>query len=268
MLTPYPLGRNVNHDPRSRVYRVSGPADKKTVRWNRLTPVLDQGDLGSCTGNAGTGCLGTAPYTFTYQPAFGATLNEDYAVKLYSDATMIDSDPAHWPPTDTGSDGLSIAKVLKARGLISGYQHAFGIEDAFTAIQQGPLMVGTVWLQSMFSPSPDGYVEPAGPVVGGHEYECIGYDAATDRWEFVNSWGAGWAVGGHFFMGTAAFAKLLGQQGDIVLLIPVSQPAPIPTPAPTDAKTQAKQYLDTWAAARHTGSNARAAAAWKTYAAT
>ncbi|MFC4587824.1 hypothetical protein [Sphaerisporangium corydalis] len=31
-------------------------------RWERALPILDQGDLGSCTGNAAAGALGTAPY--------------------------------------------------------------------------------------------------------------------------------------------------------------------------------------------------------------
>jgi hypothetical protein len=34
----------------------------QTKVWTRRIPVLDQGDLGSCTGNAATGVLGSEPF--------------------------------------------------------------------------------------------------------------------------------------------------------------------------------------------------------------
>jgi hypothetical protein len=53
------LGRHVRHDPRSRAYQVRPRAPlAKSVSWERQTPILDQGDLGSCTGNAACGVLG------------------------------------------------------------------------------------------------------------------------------------------------------------------------------------------------------------------
>ena len=50
---PFPLGRHINHDPESRRYAYP-ETDRvlQSVRWPRRTPVLDQGNLGSCTGNA------------------------------------------------------------------------------------------------------------------------------------------------------------------------------------------------------------------------
>lgn len=264
-MTTYPLGRRVNHDPRSWNYRVThDSAARTTVRWDRLVPVLDQGQLGSCTGNAGTGVLGTQPY---YSGLTGLTpvLDENYAVQLYSDASKVDGDPDQYPPTDTGSDGLSVAKVLKTRGLISGYQHAFGIDDAFAAIQSGPLMVGTDWYTGMFHPDETGQVYQSGSVAGGHEYECIGYDATTDLWEFVNSWGTSWARAGHFFMTTTTFDRLLQRQGDLILLTPLMQPAPTPTPTPVQSGPSDAdlRLLDGWALGKHVGANGKAAQAWK-----
>jgi hypothetical protein len=56
------LGRHVNHDSRNYAYAlpVLPKAAIQTVHWQRAIPILDQGQLGSCTGNAGTGFLGTA----------------------------------------------------------------------------------------------------------------------------------------------------------------------------------------------------------------
>jgi hypothetical protein len=49
------LGRHVGHDPRSRAYAVSEdllPGSYASAVHQVRIPVLDQGDLGSCTGNA------------------------------------------------------------------------------------------------------------------------------------------------------------------------------------------------------------------------
>jgi hypothetical protein len=56
------LGRHVEHDPRSRKFgaapeRMSGTRDY--VLHRRHGQILDQGDLGSCTGNALTGAANT-----------------------------------------------------------------------------------------------------------------------------------------------------------------------------------------------------------------
>ena len=115
------LGRHIRHDPRSWNYAFAA-ADVRTltsVRHQSQIPTLNQGQLGSCTGNAATKCLSYRP--FWTEPAVrsvigsDATADEAYAVGVYSDATKIDDYPGAYPPTDTGSDGLSVATVLKAR---------------------------------------------------------------------------------------------------------------------------------------------------------
>ena len=50
------LGRHVEHDPRSRAFS-AGTAAFKTIRHLRHGKAFDQGDLGSCTGNAMAGVL-------------------------------------------------------------------------------------------------------------------------------------------------------------------------------------------------------------------
>lgn len=221
------LGRHVNHDPRSLNFLVRPDGTVASKRWTRRTPILDQGDLGSCTGNAATGVLGTDPF---YATLGGKLLDENEAISLYSTATALDSFPGTYPPTDTGSDGLSVAKAAKAAGLISGYTHITTIPAAQTAIQTGPFIVGSDWYEGFDTPDADGVVQPTGAVRGGHEYECVSYDALNDLWEFANSWGPTWGVAGHFCYSTATFAKLLAAQGDATVFVPINQPAPTPTP--------------------------------------
>jgi hypothetical protein len=140
-----------------------------------------------------------------------------------------------------------------------------------TAIQAGPFIIGINWYTSFDSPDGNGLVSiAAGATVrGGHEVECIGYDAQTDLWELVNSWGTGYGVAGHFFFSSATFTQLLAEQGDATQFVPLSQPAPTPTPTPNPVPTPVPGPTDVdaayfaanhaWALKRHLAGNKTAA---------
>jgi hypothetical protein len=221
------LGRHVNHDPRSLSYLMPPGATPATAMWTRRVPVFDQGDLGSCTGNAAAGVLGTDPF-YAKLPS-GLVDDENEAVTLYGAATSLDSYPGSYPPDDTGSDGLSVAKACQKAGLISGYQHITSVAAAQTAIQSGPFIVGVNWYASMDTPDANGLVTVSGSIRGGHEFECHGYDAAADLWWFTNSWGPSWGKDGTFCMSSASFTRLLSEQGDATVFLPVT-PSPAPQP--------------------------------------
>jgi hypothetical protein len=228
-----PLGRIVRHDPRSLQYLVPETTTPKSARWDRKIPVLDQGNLGSCTGNATVGVLGTEPFWDTLTVTEQQSMNEDEAVKVYSLATQLDDVSGTYPPDDTGSSGLGAAQAAKKLGLISGYMHITSVAAAQQAIQSGPFITGVNWYEGFDSPDANGLVEISGQIRGGHEFEIIGYDATQGLWEAVNSWGTSFGVGGHFFFSDASFARLLSEQGDATTFVPLTQPAPIPTPVPS-----------------------------------
>lgn len=270
-------GRHVHHDSESWRYRLDTSGLKvAAVRHERRIPVLDQGQLGSCTGNAGIGALGTDPLYATVpsrvRPLLVAgqggvySLDEAGAVQLYSDATKVDSYPGQYPPTDTGSDGLTVAKVLQKAGLIAGYQHTFTLSDALRAITAYPLMVGSVWYNSMFSPNAEGLltVDAASGVAGGHEYVVDEYDPVRGWVGMTNSWGTGWGAAGRAYIEAEAFGRLLDQQGDVIVLLPLTQPAPTPTP---DADHALAAVARPWVARHHTSiaGNATMQAALRTW---
>ncbi|NED51184.1 hypothetical protein G3I24_09730, partial [Micromonospora aurantiaca] len=88
----------------------------------------------------GTGALLLAiPAGAPARPTGVASTDEDQARALYSAATRLDEFDGEWPPTDTGSSGLGVAKACKRAGLISGYRHAFGLNAALTALAEQPV---------------------------------------------------------------------------------------------------------------------------------
>lgn len=208
------LGRLLQHDPASRGYpaaRATGPLKK--VKWVRAGSAFDQGNLGSCTGNAMAGALNTLPL---HQPG-KHLLKEADAVKLYELATTIDGLGDPYPPNDRGSSGLAVCKAAEQLGYITSYQHAFGVQHALEALQLGPVITGVSWYSSFDRPDAKGLVTIGGDVRGGHEFEVYGYDPKTDLVFAWNSWGPGWAIRGHFCFTSATWAKLLAESGDVTV---------------------------------------------------
>jgi Cysteine protease len=258
------LGRHVKHDPRSLSYLVPerDPATLTSVRHERAVPVLDQGNLGSCTGNAAEGCVGTEPFystlpgTVPARPTNDAAKDEKQAVALYSAATKLDGYSGSYPPEDTGSDGLSVAKAAQKAGLISGYQHATSLNAALAALAERPVIAGINWYDSFDYPLPSGFmtITDGAQVRGGHEICLDELDVEGQRVGFTNSWGTGWGVQGRGYISWEDFARLLKEDGDVTAFVPLSQPAPTPTPpAPSDPLAELaallRQLLDsigTW----------------------
>jgi hypothetical protein len=208
------LGRNVDHDERSKGFPALTAA-LSTARHERRCPPFDQGHLGSCTGNAMAGALMTDPLYIQNRD-----LGEKDAVELYSEATRIDRFPGVYPPDDTGSSGLAVAKAARAGGYISSYRHAFGLQHALGALVVGPVITGVTWYSSFDQPLATGEVLIADGayVRGGHEFEVNGIDVENRRVWCVQSWGPTWGgLGdGTFWMSWDTWDRLLQDKGDVV----------------------------------------------------
>jgi hypothetical protein len=224
------LGRHVCHDSRSLGYeflpRTTRPRKKSTF-WDSGAGPLQQGSLGSCTGNSVAGWLNTHfaddLREHTHRAAY---MTEKDAVAIYSLGTRMDNYPGSYPPQDTGCDGLSVAKAAAKMGYLDRYTHTFGFAAMQAAVETTPVICGTVWTQSMYTPN-NGLVKVGrlvdSNIVGGHEYLCVGVDWAEDVMLFRNSWGdqdewPGCKPGGYFAVGFADFQKLLAHQGDVTVL--------------------------------------------------
>jgi hypothetical protein len=251
------LGRLIEHDERSRRYAFDARKVKlASVHHERRVPVFDQGDLGSCTGNAMTGLLGTVPFFATLPSgtlsSTDATADEHVAVGLYSDATKIDTYPGTYPPTDTGSSGIAVAKAAQKKGWISGYQHTFDLNSALKALAVTPVIIGISWYEGFDSPKPSGQLSIAGSVRGGHEVVLDQLDVEHERVWLTNSWGTSFGVHGRAFFTWATFSRLLSEQGDCTVPVPITAPPPTPTPTPKPSQADAVMWdaAKTWARAK------------------
>lgn len=242
------LGRHINHDPQSLRYLVPETSTPGSASWDARIPVLDQGNTGSCTGNATTGELGSEPFFSTLDPS-GPPLDEAFALNLYHLATTLDPYDGTFPPDDTGSDGLSAAKAAVQVGDAVGYVHATSIGSAHTLIQHGPFALGLAWRTGCDNPDGRGLISYSGRVRGGHEVCVVAYDSATNTWTIRNSWGPSWGKDGYCYVTDADLVKILADQGDATQLVPITAPAPVPTPpAPGPSAVSLTFLPDEWSA--------------------
>lgn len=255
------LGRVVNHDPRSLdyAYGVLPYSAIGAVSWTRRSLILDQKSLGSCTGNAATGWLGTDRKGVTasgsvvvqvsvpgYFDAGLYTLGQAFAVKLYSLATHLDAIPGEYPPNDTGSSGIGVAKALVKLGLATTYQHAFSLAAVNSALQAGPVLIGIPWYNSCYTPDATGLikVDAGSGTAGGHELLITAWDG-SDRYRVANSWGTGWGIMGYGYLNTGGLTTLLADRGDVTVPNLATPVPPSPTPVPA-----ASADATLWAAAK------------------
>lgn len=207
----YTFGRTVWHDEASRAFPAEQAGALSSVVHVTRGALLDQGDLGSCTAHAAAHALNT-------EPLVGARrlLDERDALALYGQATALDPFPGSFPPDDTGSSGLAVAKAARRAGMIREYRHAFGVDHVLGALVRGPVIVGVGWRRAMMHPGPGGLLE----VVGGHEVCLVGLDVDTRLVLGVNSWGTSWGMGGYFRLRFEDLGTLLADQGDATVLVP------------------------------------------------
>jgi hypothetical protein len=276
------LGRNIHFDSRSLAYALQpiGAAAIVDVRHQSFIGILDQGQLGSCTGNAGCSCIYHAPFFAGGSAKAWPRYSEDEsgAVTLYSDATQKDPYSGAYPPDDTGSDGLTVCKVLKAAGDVSGYQASLDLPTSLVALMAGPGVTGIPWYNSMFDTGSSGLlaVNTTSGLAGGHELcvdevvtaGAVGNGTGKTLVGGPNSWSTSWGASGRWYMTVDDWWSLRKNDGDFYAPVPITQPVPVPVPIPTDDPAGDDLWTATkaWSHENHVGENKRAATAVKVWA--
>lgn len=193
---------------------------------DKCPEVYDQGELGSCTGNAIAAALEVQHYTQT------ATWLMPSRLFIYYNERAIEGDV----PDDAGAqirDGISsVVRIGACRESLWPYDIAKFAErppricystarslralayarvpqslDAIrAALAEGhPVVFGFTVFDGFESPevAASGVLNMPGPdesELGGHAVLCVGYDDSTRRFLVRNSWGSSWGQGGYFTM--------------------------------------------------------------------
>jgi C1A family cysteine protease len=205
---------------------VSLPSSTDLTSTSDMPPVYDQGQLGSCTGNAIAGAVDfenhrqdatfltpSRLWIYYQERVIEQTVSQDSGGQIRdgikavanlgvcpeSDWPYDISTFAHTPPQKDYTDAVKDRAVtyqavpqdlfaLKSV-LAKGAVIVFGFTVYESFESQQVAATGIVPMPS-----------PAEKVVGGHAVVLVGYDDANDRFRVRNSWGTGWGQDGYFEM--------------------------------------------------------------------
>lgn len=128
-----------------------------------------------------------------------------------------------WPGEDY--DGTSVragAKVMQQMGYIDSYLWAWDLETVVDAVTRvGPVVMGTNWYRSMFTPDAKGVVRAEGPIDGGHAWLLDGASRKHGMARAKNSWSRQWGKGGRFWIPFEVLEKLINEDGEACLAVEV-----------------------------------------------
>jgi len=202
------LGRHVLIDPKSAGYRLSKTPSKEigNVTHVRNVPIFDQGEIGSCEGNAWAGAISTGPFIYN--------LNENNAVQIYAKATTLDNIYGTYPPDDTGTSTIAAAKACRSLGLIKGWANAFHLTEMLQGLMGTSCVFACDWYEGFDDPSSTGLVKAKGSARGGHAFEAVQIKYRDKRVRFANSWGTSYGDKGYFEMAFATIEALFRTGAD------------------------------------------------------
>jgi len=204
------------------------------VDWtDSMSPVKDQGRLGSCVGFAVTAVKEwqeqhehaeeVAEGKFDHRTEKYYDLSESW---LYWMCKEIDAWPGvegtsiryamnvlkkigvpcekAWPYDDVvKGEPKSWAHLVSRWSLIDSYWRVTSVEELKDALVSGPVAIGVGVYEEFFSVGNDGIVrDPANPqyCYGGHAIAAVGYNDATGLVKFKNSWSKGWGQAGYGYL--------------------------------------------------------------------
>jgi C1A family cysteine protease len=187
------------------------------------SPVEDQGNLGSCTGNAIVGCLEflekkdgipfqdlSRLFVYYQERVIEGTVRQDAGAQIRDGIKAIASNgvcaETLWPYNiakfKTKPTAKAIADAKKHQ--ITSYARITTLQGMKQCLADGyPFVFGFSVYESFESAT----VAKTGVVpmptkteklLGGHAVAAVGYDDTTQRFIVRNSWGAGWGQAGYF----------------------------------------------------------------------
>lgn len=211
------LNRQVKLDPRDNNFLIKNHFNLKPTAtiiqryWDANGWWGDQGDSPYCVGYAWAHWIQDGPVMHPGTPPVIAPQ------KIYEEAQKVDE----W--AGENYEGTSVrggVKFLKALGNVTSYYWAFDLNTIVQyLLNYGPMVVGTNWYNSMFSPNRSGIIRATGDLAGGHAYVLNGVDTRKRLIRIKNSWGRYWGNSGFAYISFADMAKLIAAQGEACVAV-------------------------------------------------
>ena len=211
------FGRIKTIDLRDHTYllpRLAMATDKRQQFWF-TDPPLDQGETPECVAYAGTKYLTSGPVrNMTYQ----------HPDNLYQECQKVD-DIVY---KHDGTTVRALYKVLQSRGFVTNYNWAYDVNTVCAWIlNKGPMVVGTMWTESMFNPV-GRFIRVSGNSVGGHAWMIKGVnrdtkcpDGSVGAFRIINSWGKTWGENGCASISFTDMSILLREGGEACTAVEV-----------------------------------------------
>lgn len=180
------------------------PVPSLVSRSHRIGGMLNQNGFPRCVGYTCKQNLIGAPFRTKRGPS---------ADDIYHMAQLIDE----WPGEDYQGTSVNAGmKVLHKLGHIREYRWAYDVETAKNwVLAVSPVLLGTWWYESMFSPDPKtGLVKPSGRRRGGHAYYWPKIDGKRGLAWIPNTWGADWGLKGWFCIQLEDLDRLIREDGE------------------------------------------------------
>lgn len=213
-------------DSRDYIYKstpVRTPTSVDLRQW--CTLIEDQGNLGSCTGQAIAGAIEylnkksgkitdvSRLFIYYYERAILGTIGYDSGAYIRDGIKVVSKNGApleqYWPyvirryTTQPNNTALNDA----ARRKVTLYERVTNLQGCINALANGyPITVGFYVYSSFMGSSVTSTGVMPYPntsrerLLGGHAVLLVGYNNTTNRFIARNSWGTGWGDRGYFYM--------------------------------------------------------------------
>ena len=213
-------------DKRDHPYLLTGASQASVVDLRPYcSPIEDQGNLGSCTGNAIAGAIELMDkkngrtldvsrlFIYYYERLYEGTVNYDSGAYIrdgikvcYTYGAPVES---LWPYNINKFRTPPVAAAITdaAKRKVTSYQRAADFNAVIDALASGyPVVIGFSVYSSFESnsvartgvmPYPDTSREQ---LLGGHAVLIVGYNKNRNVFIVRNSWGTSWGESGYFYM--------------------------------------------------------------------
>ncbi len=186
------------------------------------SPVLDQGNTGTCVAHGGTSLIEGAP-VMQKRPMSPFDL---YRKVILRDDFKANDREANLPDSQLqyGTSTLALMKVLQDLGYIKSYLWAETATDVRAwHLVKGVMGFGFPWSTGMMDTDSEGFIKYTGDIEGGHFVKTTGFNdlvkhngVRVPAVRIQNSWSRSWGQSGRCWLSLEDVAKLLADGGEAV----------------------------------------------------